>query len=241
MGLFDFFKKKNVVGNAKPPIIDFTVPPCYSSDWFNIGAYYFQFQMSKEYINIKLRWEDYGTGGRLGWCNKEETKKIHRYMMISKDLFCELLIDTIIYMQPYKIISEEHIGAIKQQLLRHFEEKIKPIFEQSVNADEKTILLEIYDVISKFNANFPQKRIDFENIFVGECVNKSGCIGCYWKDDGWYLYRVDDRSNLLMNGPFSLNGIIVALLHMLYIPAELQNRKFDDEEYKLYLSGKKPI
>ena len=241
MGLFDMFKKKNSTGVTKTETIDFSTPPCYSSEWFNIGEYYFRFQMSKEYINIKLRWEDYGTGGRLGWCDKEETQKMHRYMIISKDLFCERLIDIVISMQPYKTITEEQINARKQELLSCFEDNVKPVFAQIVKADEDTILLEIYDIVSKFNTKFPQNKIRFDNIFIGECVSKPNCIGCFYKEDGWYLYLVDDRFNLLRNGPFSLNGIIVALLHMLHIPAELQNRKFNNEEYKLYLSGEKPV
>jgi len=122
----------------------------------------------------------------------------------------------------------------------------KNIAQQSIVSENeceqtKIITQEIQEIVFKYNDMFPEKKIDFDNIFVGKCVNNPGCVGCYWKEDRWYLYRVDDRFNLLRNGPFSLNGIIVALLHMLYIPAELHSRKFDSEEHNLYLSGEKPV
>ena len=238
MGLFDVFLKKTVE-QKNSDIADFVTPPCCSSEWFRIGEYYYRIQISQKHINIKLRWEDYGTGGRLGWCVKENTEMVPRYMFVIKEIFCNHIIDSLVSLQPYKTITDEQIKTQKLKLYSYFDEEIKSVFTQTIADEERMVVLEIYDIVTAFNNCFPQKSIDFNNIFIGECVNKPGCIGCFYRGNGWYLYHVDDRFNLLQNGPFSLNGIIVALSHMLYIPKEFQSREFDEEEYHLYLNGEK--
>ena len=117
----------------------------------------------------------------------------------------------------------------------------KNIANEKKQREKEIIVQEIFEIVSKYNDAFPNNKVDLDNIFIGKCVNKPGCIGCFWRDNGWFLYRVDDRFNLLANGPFSLNGIIVALLRMVYISSDFVNRKFDDAEYRLYLNGEKPL
>lgn len=119
--------------------------------------------------------------------------------------------------------------------------EIENIANEKEQREKEIIRREFFEIVSKYNDAFPNKKVDSDNIFIGRCVNKPGCVGCFWKDNGWYLYRVDDRFNLLANGPFSLNGIIVALQHMVYIPSDFTNRDFDDEEFRLYLKGEKPL
>lgn len=100
-------------------------------------------------------------------------------------------------------------------------------------------LLEKY--ISLYNSQNPNKKIELDNLFINNCVNKPGAIGCYNKNNKWYIYHVDDRFNLLVNGPFTKNAIITALAKMMYIPSSMIEYKFSDEEYRLYLQGEKPI
>ena len=93
-----------------------------------------------------------------------------------------------------------------------------------------------------YNSENPNEKIKPDNLFINDCVNKPGAIGCYNKNNNWYVYYVDDRFNLLVNGPFTKNGIIVALAKMMYIPSNIIEYSFsDEEEYRLYLQGKKPI
>lgn len=105
---------------------------------------------------------------------------------------------------------------------------------------QEIITAELFELVSKYN-EMKTDKIDLDNIFIGKCVNKPGGIGCIYRSNGWYLYHVDDRFNLMGQGPFTLNGIIVALSKSLHIPCEFYTRKFNDEEYKLYLSGYKPM
>lgn len=132
-------------------------------------------------------------------------------------------------------------------LFDFFKKRQETIFaKQEVITSEKEreeveiITKELFEIVSMYNAAKADKII-FENIFIGKCVNKPDCIGCIYRGNGWYLYRVDDRFNLMGNGPFTLNGIIVALSKSLHIPSEFYTRKFNDKEYNLYLSGYTPM
>jgi hypothetical protein len=105
--------------------------------------------------------------------------------------------------------------------------------------------LEIRSVLEKYvelyNLQNPDKKISLDDLFINKCVNKPGAIGCYNKNNKWYIYHVDDRFNLLVNGPFSKTAIIVALAKMMYIPSKMVDLSFTDEEYKLYLRGEEPV
>ena len=104
--------------------------------------------------------------------------------------------------------------------------------------------LEIKNILGRYiylyNLENPDEKIEPDNLFINNCVNKPGAIGCYNKNNNWYIYRVDDRFNLLVNGPFTKNAIIVALAKMMYIPSNIIEYGFSDEEYRLYLQGEKP-
>ncbi len=104
--------------------------------------------------------------------------------------------------------------------------------------------LEIRNILGRYiylyNLENPDEKIEPDNLFINNCVNKPGAIGCYNKNNNWYIYRVDDRFNLLVNGPFTKNAIIVALAKMMYIPSNIIEYGFSDEEYRLYLQGEKP-
>ena len=119
-------------------------------------------------------------------------------------------------------------------------EKHEVITSEKEREEVEIITKELFEIVSKYNAAKADKII-FENIFIGKCVNKPDCIGCIYRTNGWYLYYVDDRFNLMGQGPFTLNGIIVALSKSLHIPSEFHTRNFNDEEYSLYLSGYKPM
>lgn len=102
--------------NSDFVIADFITQPCYSSQLYSIGEYCYMFQISKNHLKIKLSWEDYGAGGGLGCVYKE------KIVEISRDFFCEQIISNVIFMQPYKIITEEQIKIHKAQLQMCFEE-----------------------------------------------------------------------------------------------------------------------
>ena len=104
--------------------------------------------------------------------------------------------------------------------------------------------LEIRNILGRYiylyNLENPDEKIEPDNLFINNCVNKPGAIGCYNKNNNWYIYRVDDRFNLLVNGQFTKNAIIVDLAKMMYIPSNIIEYGFSDEEYRLYLQGEKP-
>lgn len=105
--------------------------------------------------------------------------------------------------------------------------------------------LEIKNILEKYitlyNSQNQNEKIEFDNLFINNCVNKPGAIGCYNKNNKWYIYRIDDRFNLLVNGPFTKNGVITSLAYMMYIPSSILEFDFSDEEFRLYLQGEKPI
>ncbi len=103
--------------------------------------------------------------------------------------------------------------------------------------------LELY--VSNYNLQNNKNEISLENLSIlneGDTIsNKPGGMGCFLKNNKWYVYYIDDRFTLMVNGPFSENGVIVALAKMLYIPSQYIPLKFTDAEYEIYLSGEKPI
>ncbi len=108
--------------------------------------------------------------------------------------------------------------------------------------EPEIIKAELTEVISKYNEQNPHNKINLDNVFIGELVESPGCVGCFYKPDGWYLYTVDEKYFTLMgNGPFSLNGIITALCYHLYIPSTIRTRSFNEAEHELYLNGEKPM
>ena len=108
-------------------------------------------------------------------------------------------------------------------------------------SEEEEIKSALFSYIEVYNSQNLNKKIDLDNMFINNCVNKPGAIGCYYKNNKWYIYRIDDRFNLLVNGPFTKEGVIVALAKMLYIPSNIIKYNFSDEEYDLYLQGEKPV
>lgn len=101
------------------------------------------------------------------------------------------------------------------------------------NTIEKDIML--------FNSQDFGREIKSDDVFINRVVNKPGAIGCYNKNNKWYIYHVDDKFNLLVNGPFSKEGIIQALAIHLHIPSSVADHYISDEEFDIYLDGMKPI
>ena len=114
--------------------------------------------------------------------------------------------------------------------------------EHEVNELEEAeqIRCELEKYIDLYNSLHPEEKIDPGNVFVNRYVNKIGSIGCRFEDDGWYIYEVDDRFNLLTNGPFSKNGALKALTTMLYMPSEITKLRFTEDELRLFLRGPRP-
>ena len=114
--------------------------------------------------------------------------------------------------------------------------------------DNERMLLEAKEIesalkkyIESFNNQYADEKIDSDDLFINNCVNKPGAIGCYNKNGKWYIYYTDDRFNVLVNGPFSKGGIITALATMLFIPSDINDYRFTDEERDIFLQGFRPI
>ena len=114
------------------------------------------------------------------------------------------------------------------------------IMNKKMIFEENEIKSELKKYIESFNNQCPDKKIDLDNLFINDCINKPGAIGCYYKNSEWYIYHVDDKFNLLVNGPFSKDAIITAIATMLFIPSHIVKYSFTDAEYDLYLQGERP-
>lgn len=113
---------------------------------------------------------------------------------------------------------------------------IEEIFKEEYeirNAIDKDIML--------YNAEYPTNQIDNNNVFINKLVDKPGAVGCYNKDNNWYVYYVDDRHEILVKGPFSKDGVIHVLASKLYIPSTVVKHYISDDELRISLAGMKPI
>lgn len=255
MGLFNIFKKKGSKTNKKDTNINNKIIPVFSNMQCEksvidntITLTIRQKQDIYNYTELEKSEGIQGYDYMVKASINNEVFNLYFAAIPSRDIiggWTVMTIDNSVYegiksktiLGPFKVVR--YLGQIpcfaNDGHIPHIIVELMNIIELEI------ITKEINEVVNKYNDNAQSKKVDMNNIFIGKCVNKPGCIGCFSGENGWYLYRVDDRFNLLKNGPFSINGIIVALLHALYIPSELQNRTFSDEEYRLYLNGEKSV
>lgn len=115
---------------------------------------------------------------------------------------------------------------------------MKNATEEKIAQESLKIRKILSSYIDKYNATHSNNQKSIQSVYINEKRKYPGALGCFSKNNKWYLYTVDDRFNVLLNGPFSIEGIIVALAYEMYItPADLQ---FNEEEYTTYLQGSSP-
>lgn len=73
------------------------------------------------------------------------------------------------------------------------------------------------------NSNLDLAKIEL-NLVIGKYeISKPGTVGCFKEDDKWYVYDTDDRMNLHVNGPVSLQTVIAVCVRSL--PLDLETKK----------------
>lgn len=104
---------------------------------------------------------------------------------------------------------------------------------------------EIRNTIDKdimlYNAEYPDHQIDNNNVYINKLVDQPGAVGCYHKDNNWFVYHIDDRHEIFVKGPFSKDGVIHVLASKLYIPSTVANHYISEDELRISLAGMKPI
>ena len=108
------------------------------------------------------------------------------------------------------------------------------------SSEEQYIKNKLESYLTASNLENTNKK-SLDNIFINKIVGNPGAVGCYYENEKWYLYQVDDHFHLLANGPFSLNGIVVGLASELCISKKYRDLSFSDSEYETYLQGMKPV
>lgn len=73
------------------------------------------------------------------------------------------------------------------------------------------------------------------NFYVGEFIESPNNLGCFIRDKKWFLYEVDEKNYCTFTGPFSLNGIIYACALKLGISKELEEFRFKNEEFSIFI------
>jgi len=112
MGLFSVFKRKKAPTSA-----------VVHQTWMGIGQYEYAPVISDGKLSLILRWKDYGTGGRLGYCKTKKIIADDLRILRDKEVFCKLVITNIVAMQPYRTITDDDIVAHRPQLERWYDEK----------------------------------------------------------------------------------------------------------------------
>lgn len=74
-----------------------------------------------------------------------------------------------------------------------------------------------------------------KDFYVGEFVRKPNCQGCFQKEKNWYLFRIDERNDPQITGPFSRQGIVYACAMMLHQTSKLEEYRFSEEERSVYI------
>lgn len=70
---------------------------------------------------------------------------------------------------------------------------------------------------------------------VGEYVRRPNGRGCFPVGEKWYLFRIDERNNSQITGPFRREGILYACALMLNQSAGLEEYRFSEEERSVYI------
>jgi len=91
------------------------------------------------------------------------------------------------------------------------------IFKKEVN--KVTIGERSMDYI-KLNMGF------FDDIFPD-------AVGCFYKNNNWHVYSIDDRKNAYISGPLNLNNAITYFISELPISLEKRNRYNYDNNFSL--------
>lgn len=113
--------------------------------------------------------------------------------------------------------------------------------ENKEDIESKEILEELEKYVKRYNELNPNRTINIDKVHINEIVKELGSIGCYKNDKSWIKYYVGDNNKVMVNGPYSKDGIIKALATTMYIPTELIDKNFTDEEFETYTKGEVPI
>ena len=70
---------------------------------------------------------------------------------------------------------------------------------------------------------------------IGEYVRKPNGQGCFQKGKKWYIFRIDERNESQITGPFSRQGIVYACAMMLHQTSYLEDCRFSEEERSVYI------
>ena len=74
-----------------------------------------------------------------------------------------------------------------------------------------------------------------DGFLTGEYARRPNCQGCFPHGDGWYLFRIDERNNPQITGPFSEGGIVYACALRLHQASGLEDYRFSEEERSIYI------
>lgn len=101
------------------------------------------------------------------------------------------------------------------------------------------IINDLIDIENEHNrlSHQDHKRIDKNNVVIGNIYERDGVVGCVEGIDGWYLYTFWDHTEEAFTGPFDLHAIIKALSCHLGIRIKVSFLRFTDEEERIYLNN----
>ena len=85
----------------------------------------------------------------------------------------------------------------------------------------------IYDI---FKSHIQQSKYC---IFINEVRLVPNVVGCIKKGNDWYSYESDEKNNTMIQGPFSLNGIIRALALRIDLKIA-EEYKFSQEDEQIF-------
>lgn len=72
---------------------------------------------------------------------------------------------------------------------------------------------------------------------VGEFIQKPNQLGCFKRNEKWYMYESDEKNFCTFSGPFNLKGIIYACGMRLHISKHLKEYRFSESELESYLNN----
>lgn len=70
---------------------------------------------------------------------------------------------------------------------------------------------------------------------IDELVELPNQLGCFKREDKWYIYETDEKNFCTYCGPFSLKGIVYACAMKLHVSKQLKEFRFSEEEFNVYL------
>lgn len=154
-----------------------------------INNYYYNFDILSDVINLELRWEDYGTGNRVGWCSHTFKISFDKKLHTSVEIICKSILQAVRARKPYELITDEEYEEELLSLIIYFTENCASNFPH-LNKKGTVVIKTLKNTI---------KKSDSLNAFDWECETETVELVCD-KNKKFYIVITVESTTAENNG-----------------------------------------